>query len=98
MSDEKSKLRSADWFHDLKQPVDTAIYIERYLNFGLTREELQSGRPVIGIAQSGSDLTPCNRHHLQLAARVREGIRDAGGIALEFPLHQIGRASCRERV
>ncbi|HZR34975.1 MAG TPA: IlvD/Edd family dehydratase [Nevskia sp.] len=89
MSDEKRKLRSADWFNDLTQPVDTALYIERYLNFGLTREELQSGRPVIGIAQSGSDLSPCNRHHLQLAARVRDGIRDAGGIALEFPVHPI---------
>ena len=89
MSDKTKKLRSADWFHNLAQPVDTALYIERYLNFGLTREELQSGRPLIGIAQSGSDLSPCNRHHLQLAARVREGIRDAGGIALEFPVHPI---------
>jgi dihydroxy-acid dehydratase len=67
----------------------TAIYLERYLNFGITREELQSGRPIIGIAQSGSDLSPCNRHHLGLAARVREGIRDAGGIAFEFPVHPI---------
>ena len=89
MSDKTKKLRSAGWFHNLAQPVDTALYIERYLNFGLTREELQSGRPLIGIAQSGSDLSPCNRHHLQLAARVREGIRDAGGIALEFPVHPI---------
>ena len=89
MSDKNSKLRSADWFNNLGQPVDTALYIERYLNFGLTREELQSGRPIIGIAQSGSDLSPCNRHHLQLAARVRDGIRDAGGIALEFPVHPI---------
>jgi dihydroxy-acid dehydratase len=89
MSDKKKNLRSADWFHNPAQPVDTALYIERYLNFGLTREELQSGRPLIGIAQSGSDLSPCNRHHLQLAARVREGIRDAGGIALEFPVHPI---------
>jgi dihydroxy-acid dehydratase len=89
MSDRKRKLRSADWFNDLSQPVDTGIYVERYLNFGLTLEELQSGKPIIGIAQSGSDLTPCNRHHLQLAARVRDGIRDAGGIALEFPVHPI---------
>ena len=64
----------------------TALYLERYLNWGLTREELQAGRPIIGIAQSGSDLAPCNRHHLELAQRVREGIRDAGGIVLEFPI------------
>jgi dihydroxy-acid dehydratase len=90
MSDDtKKKLRSADWFADAAHPVDTALYLERYMNFGLTREELQSGRPIIGIAQSGSDLSPCNRHHLQLAERVREGIRAAGGIALEFPLHPI---------
>lgn len=85
----KKTLRSADWFSDPTQPVDTALYIERYMNFGLTREELQSGSPIIGIAQSGSDLAPCNRHHLQLAARAREGIRAAGGIALEFPVHPI---------
>ena len=83
------KFRSADWFNDASQPVDTALYIERYMNFGLTREELQSGKPIIGIAQSGSDLAPCNRHHLDLAARVREGIREAGGIAFEFPVHPI---------
>src|SRR3954464_11618648 len=67
----------------------TALYIERYLNYGLTREELQSGKPIIGIAQTGSDLSPCNRHHIVLAERVREGIREAGGIALEFPVHPI---------
>ena len=67
----------------------TALYLERYLNYGLTREELQSERPVIGIAQTGSDLTPCNRHHLELAKRTREGIRDAGGVPLEFPVHPI---------
>ena len=67
----------------------TALYIERYMNWGLTREELQSGKPIIGIAQSGSDLSPCNRHHLDLAHRVREGIREAGGIAFEFPVHPI---------
>ena len=67
----------------------TALYIERYLNYGLTREELQSGKPIIGIAQTGSDLSPCNRHHLVLAQRVREGIREAGGIAMEFPMHPI---------
>ena len=67
----------------------TALYLERYLNYGLTREELQSERPIIGIAQTGSDLTPCNRHHLELSTRIREGIRDAGGIPLEFPVHPI---------
>ncbi|MDQ0390768.1 dihydroxy-acid dehydratase [Labrys monachus] len=67
----------------------TALYMERYLNFGLTRKELQSGKPIIGIAQTGSDLSPCNRHHLVLAERVREGIREAGGIAMEFPVHPI---------
>jgi dihydroxy-acid dehydratase len=67
----------------------TALYFERYLNFGFTRHELTSGRPIIGIAQTGSDLSPCNRHHLDLARRVRDGIRDAGGIALEFPCHPI---------
>lgn len=67
----------------------TALYLERYLNYGLTREELQSGKPIIGIAQTGSDLVPCNRHHLELAKRVREGIRSAGGIAMEFPVHPL---------
>ncbi len=67
----------------------TALYIERYMNWGITREELQSGKPIIGIAQSGSDLSPCNRYHLTLAERVREGIREAGGIAFEFPVHPI---------
>ena len=67
----------------------TALYLERYMNFGLSLEELQSGKPIIGIAQTGSDLSPCNRHHLVLAERVREGIREAGGIALEFPVHPI---------
>lgn len=83
------KLRSAAWFNNPDNPGMTALYIERYLNFGLTREELQSGKPIIGIAQTGSDLSPCNRHHLELAKRVREGIRDAGGIAFEFPVHPI---------
>src|SRR5687767_15220906 len=67
----------------------TALYIERYMNWGLTREELQSGKPIIGIAQTGSDLSPCNRHHLVLADRVREGIREMGAIAFEFPVHPI---------
>src|SRR5260221_4104730 len=85
----KRRLRSQLWFDNPENPGMTAIYLERYLNFGLTREELQSGKPIIGIAQTGSDLSPCNRHHLQLADRVREGIRAAGGIALEFPVHPI---------
>ncbi|MEM9635395.1 MAG: IlvD/Edd family dehydratase [Pseudomonadota bacterium] len=90
MSDTKQpKLRSAAWFDNPGNPGMTALYIERYLNFGLTREELQSGKPIIGIAQTGSDLSPCNRHHLELAKRIREGIRDAGGIAFEFPVHPI---------
>ncbi|MCO5128992.1 MAG: dihydroxy-acid dehydratase family protein [Xanthobacteraceae bacterium] len=83
------KLRSAEWFNNPHNPAMTALYLERYLNFGLTREELQSGKPIIGIAQTGSDLSPCNRHHLDLASRVREGIRTAGGIAMEFPVHPI---------
>jgi dihydroxy-acid dehydratase len=83
------RFRSQFWFDNPDDPGMTALYFERYLNFGLTRGEIMSGRPIIGIAQSGSDLSPCNRHHLQLAQRVREGIRDAGGIALEFPTHPI---------
>jgi len=82
-------LRSQLWFNNPDDPDMTALYIERYLNWGLTREELQSGKPLIGIAQSGSDLSPCNRSHLALAARIREGIREAGGIAFEFPVHPI---------
>ena len=83
------RLRSQLWFDNPDNPGMTALYLERYLNYGLTREELASGRPIIGIAQTGSDLSPCNRHHLELAERVRAGIRDAGGIALEFPVHPI---------
>src|SRR4051794_28791413 len=83
------KLRSRAWFDNPDNPDMTALYIERYLNYGLTREELQSGKPIIGIAQTGSDLSPCNRHHIVLAERVREGIREAGGIAIEFPVHPI---------
>jgi dihydroxy-acid dehydratase len=83
------KLRSRAWFDNPDNPDMTALYLERYLNFGLTRDELQSGKPIIGIAQTGSDLSPCNRHHLVLAERVREGIREAGGIAMEFPVHPI---------
>ena len=73
----------------------TALYVERYMNQGLTRAELQSGRPIIGIAQTGSDLTPCNRHHIELAKRVKDGIRDAGGIPMEFPVHPIAEQSRR---
>src|SRR6187431_3347899 len=83
------KLRSLEWFNNPHNPGMTALYLERYLNYGLTREELQSGKPIIGIAQTGNDLSPCNRHHLELAHRVREGIREAGGIAMEFPTHPI---------
>ena len=82
-------LRSRAWFADDTNTDMTALYLERYMNFGLSQAELQSGRPIIGIAQTGSDLSPCNRHHLVLAERVREGIREAGGIALEFPTHPI---------
>ena len=81
------RLRSQLWFENPDNPGMTALYLERYLNFGLTKHELTSGKPIIGIAQTGSDLSPCNRHHLELAKRVREGIRDAGGIAFEFPMH-----------
>jgi dihydroxy-acid dehydratase len=83
------RLRSQLWFDNPDNPGMTAIYLERYLNYGLTRAELTAGKPIIGIAQTGSDLSPCNRHHLELALRVREGIRDAGGIAFEFPVHPI---------
>jgi dihydroxy-acid dehydratase len=83
------RLRSQLWFDNPDNPGMTALYLERYLNYGLTRTELTSGKPIIGIAQTGSDLSPCNRHHLQLAERVREGIRTAGGIAMEFPVHPI---------
>ncbi|WMT86666.1 dihydroxy-acid dehydratase family protein [Pelagibacterium sp. 26DY04] len=83
------KLRSRAWFDNPDNPDMTALYLERYMNYGITREELQSGKPIIGIAQTGSDLSPCNRHHMVLAQRVREGIREAGGIAFEFPVHPI---------
>src|ERR1700738_1718789 len=91
------KLRSQAWFDNPDNPGMTALYIERYLNYGLTREELQSGKPIVGIAQTGSDLSPCNRHHLVLAERVREGIREAGGIALEFPVHPTQETGKRPR-
>jgi dihydroxy-acid dehydratase len=83
------QLRSQLWFDNPENPGMTALYLERYLNFGLTPAELRSGKPIVGIAQTGSDLSPCNRHHIELAKRVREGIRSAGGIAFEFPCHPI---------
>ena len=83
------RLRSRAWFDNRANPDMTALYLERYLNFGLSLEELRSDRPIIGIAQSGSDLVPCNRHHLVLASRVKDGIREAGGIPIEFPTHPI---------
>lgn len=89
------RLRSCAWWDNPKNPGMTALYLERYLNYGLTREELQGGRPIIGIAQTGSDLVPCNRHHLELASRVRAGIRDAGGIPFEFPCHPLQETGLR---
>ncbi len=83
------RLRSQLWFDNPDNPGMTALYLERYLNYGLTREELTAGKPIIGIAQTGNDLSPCNRHHLELASRVRAGIQAAGGIAFEFPVHPI---------
>src|SRR5215469_1261479 len=88
-SNRPATLRSRAWFDDPANTDMTALYLERYMNFGLSLEELQSGKPIIGIAQTGSDLSPCNRHHLVLAERIREGIREAGGIAIEFPVHPI---------
>ncbi|MEP3054577.1 IlvD/Edd family dehydratase [Ascidiaceihabitans sp.] len=82
-------LRSRKWFNNPEDPEMTALYLERYLNYGLTREELQSGKPIIGIAQTGSDLSPCNRHHLELTKRVRDGIIAAGGTCIEVPVHPI---------
>ncbi|MBO1039923.1 IlvD/Edd family dehydratase [Brucella pituitosa] len=83
------RFRSRAWFDNPDNVDMTALYLERYMNYGLSQEELQSGRPIIGIAQTGSDLSPCNRHHLELANRVREGVREAGGIVIEFPVHPI---------
>ena len=94
MDGEIKKLRSENWFNDPADADMTAMYMERYLNYGLTREELQSGKPIIGIAQIGSDLTPCNRGHLETVKRVRDGIYASGGIPIEFPVHPI-QESCR---
>jgi dihydroxy-acid dehydratase len=85
----KRRFRSQAWFDNPDNPGMTALYLERYLNYGLTPLELRSGKPIIGIAQTGNDLSPCNRHHLELAKRVRDGITAAGGLAMEFPVHPI---------
>ncbi|WP_157220724.1 IlvD/Edd family dehydratase [Flavisphingomonas formosensis] len=85
----QTRFRSQDWFADPARSDMVALYLERFMNYGITPAELRSGRPIIGIAQTGSDLSPCNRIHLDLAKRVRDGIRDAGGIAMEFPVHPI---------
>jgi xylonate dehydratase len=85
----KRRLRSQDWFDNPDHLDMTALYLERFMNYGTTPEELRSGKPIVGIAQSGSDINPCNRHHLDLAKRVRDGIRDAGGIPIEFPSHPL---------
>ena len=85
----QKKLRSQSWFDDAEDPGMTALYIERYLNSTFTREEQQSGRPIIGIANSGSELVPCNKIYLFLMDRIKSGIRDAGGIPMEFPVHPI---------
>ena len=85
----KKPFRSGEWFAAPHRSDMAALYLERFMNYGLTPEELRSGRPIIGIAQTGSDLSPCNRIHLELAKRTRDGIRDAGGIPIEFPVHPI---------
>ena len=89
------ELRSQEWFNNPDNPGMTAVYVERYMNFGITREELQSGRPIIAIAQTGNDLAPCNRHHIFLSQRIKEGIRDAGGFPFEFPVHPIAEQGKR---
>jgi dihydroxy-acid dehydratase len=86
---EPHRLRSRRWFDEPGDPAMTALYLERYMNYGITPDELRGGKPIIGIAQTGSDLSPCNRHHIELASRIRDGIRDAGGVPLEFPCHPI---------
>ncbi|MDG2126940.1 MAG: dihydroxy-acid dehydratase family protein [Fuerstiella sp.] len=94
MNDSSKRLRSQQWFNIPDDPGMTAIYVERYLNYGVTRDELQSGKPVIGIAQTGSDIAPCNRIHLQTVERAKDGIRAAGGVPFVFPVHPI-QESCR---
>ena len=90
----RKPLRSEIWFNDMTEPGETAVYLERFPNYGITRQEIQAGRPIIGIAQTGGDLTPCNRIHMTLVERVKAGIRDAGGVPFEFPVHPI-QESCR---
>src|SRR3982750_2919886 len=85
----RRRFRSRDWFDDPKHLDMVALYLERFMNYGLTADELLSGKPIIGIAQTGGDLTPCNRVHLETVKRAREGIRDAGGVPMEFPMHPI---------
>ena len=89
------RLRSREWFDIPGNPSATATHIERYTNFGISAAELRSGNPIIGIAQTGSDLVPCNRIHVDLIPRIRDGIREAGGIALEFPVHPIQESGKR---
>src|SRR5436305_5422665 len=83
------RFRSRDWFDDPERLDQSALYLERFMNYGITPDELRSGKPIIGIAQSGSDIAPCNRIHLETVKRVRDGVLAAGGIAMEFPLHPI---------
>lgn len=94
-TDSGKGLRSTRWFRRQDDKALSALYVDRYLNYGLTKEELMSSKPIIGIANSGSDLTPCNQYHITLAKRVREGVRSAGGIAIEFPTHPIQESSRR---
>src|ERR1700761_8909993 len=91
---ERKKRRSDIWFNN-GEPGEEAVYLERYSNYGMTRAEMQSGRPIIGIAQSGSDLVPCNRIHTHLSERMKAGIRDAGGVPFEFPTHPIQESGRR---
>ena len=91
----KEDLRSRQWFMNPDDPEMNALYLERYLNYGLTRGELQSGKPIIGIAQTGSDLSPCNRHHIELSKRVRDGVIAAGGTVIEIPVHPIQESGKR---
>ena len=93
-SPRRRRLRSELWFNDMNEVGETAVYLERFYNYGISRKELQAGRPVIGIAQTGSDLVPCNRIHMSLVDRVKDGVRDAGGIPFEFPVHPL-QETCR---
>ncbi len=92
---QKPRFRSREWFADPHRPDMVALYMEKYLGWRYSVAELRSGKPIIGIAQTGSDLSPCNRVHIELALRVKEGIREAGGIPMEFPVHPIQETSRR---